>query len=185
MGTPPDAEHDGRLQRAYGALLGDDYERNLTEHVQLTSLAQTLAKDMESAMEWTCAGVQIAATDAPPLTYRPMLITDAGAALFGLESWFRERPSIGERIDAFVEALKPHFVVVSYATGDKNIESFLVYGTDGPTLREVHFMAERKRRGGTKITKTVDRSGVPWEASTFLSPVSRTLRELNNDPAHG
>ena len=94
------------------------------EHVQLTALTKSLAPDLESAMTWVIGSVEHAAATMPPLSFSPMLLTDAGSAVFGHYSWFKMEPSVGERINSFVQALRPTWVVVAYCSGsDKRRES--------------------------------------------------------------
>jgi hypothetical protein len=127
--------------------------------------------------------VEQAVVTMPPLSFSPMLLTDVASAVFGHHSWFELQPAVGERINAFVQAIRPTWVVVAYrARSDRRRGSYLLYGTDGFAWREMHLLAERRLFGGTTVRTLSDETSGPWEHE-FLRNVSRTLRELKQDPS--
>jgi hypothetical protein len=121
------------------------------------------------------------ALTSPPSTYMPVLVTDVGSAMFGVDSWYRMEPAIGLRISDFVKTLGAAYAVAAYSTSDgRKHESFSLYGTDGFTLKQIEFMVTRKTFGAPSVRLIQDESVVPWESDGFFSTVSRTLREQND-----
>jgi hypothetical protein len=177
-------EPEPHVRRAYGALLGDHYERMFYEHIQLSAATQAFAENLEAEMEWQRASVEEAVRTMPLQSFQPTLITDQGSAFIDPSLFYRSDPPIGAKIAEFVAAIGATFAVVTYGSsgGSRKRESFIIIGTDGWTLREMHLLAAHKRLGTPRIELRKNKQGPPWESeSGFLSQVARKLRERESE----
>ena len=110
-----DEPDNPKIRRAYRTLLGNDYERSLTDHVTLSALTKTYGPDFESAWKWMRVAVEEATWTSPPHSYAPALITDAGSALLDAV-WCDRETGPAKKIAEFVGAVKATFAILSYAS---------------------------------------------------------------------
>ena len=163
------------IRRAYGELLGNDYEHLFYQHVQLTAAARTFATSFEIAMDWARELVLIAIGMRPRRPFQPMLITNAQSAFLDPSSFSGADARM--KIAAFVSAVGADFAVVSLGGGyDGRRESFAIVGTDGFTVREIQIAATYERPGLPGVDVRLDKQMAPWE-NDFLGDVPRAIRE--------
>src|SRR4051812_17128065 len=163
------------IRRAYGELLGNDYEHLFYQHVQLTAAAQTFATRFEIAMDWAREVVLNAIGMHLRRPFQPMLITNAQSAFLDPSSFYSSDARM--KIAAFVSAVGADFAVVSLGGGyDGRRESFAIVGTDGLTVREIQIAATYERAGLPSVDVRSDEQMAPWE-NDFLGDAARAIRE--------
>jgi hypothetical protein len=139
------------VRRAYRALLGNDYERSLMDHITFSSLANVYGPDFESAWVWQRAGLDEVTRSMPPHSYLPLVITNEGSAVVPHEVWFG--PHVGKKLAEFVAMLGAEFLVASYSSSSgRATEHYTLRGTDGFTAREAHWSVEHKMFGRRQIS---------------------------------
>jgi hypothetical protein len=176
-----ESQPDPTIHRAYRELLGNAYEQLQMEHITFSGLADAFAPDFDAGWQWQLAALEDAANTAPPATYQPLLVTDAGSALIPVSVWYDRDPLIGPRIARFVAARGASFFVVSYANmSGRGREHFMLHGSDGFTAREAHWSVEYKSFGRRKVWPVETKELPPWDDTFFLSDAAFELRENNS-----
>ena len=177
MHPEPDFESSA-TRRAYQALLGDNYDKTLFAHVELSSAAKAFARDLETAMEWNRGGInEWLNAWPPPGPYQPTLVTDRDSAFIGRLDRLEHSVRV-HRIADFVSALGATFAVLSFsAQTDRRESSFGVAGTDGIVACESVLPVKLKRFGRPErddwISETYED---PHDFSPLLAPIAAAIR---------
>jgi hypothetical protein len=174
-------ESGGRreLRRAYGALLGNFYERMYHQHIQLSAAASAFAADYPTAVDWQRTAIAELVQADPLQPFLPCLITDQGSAFldpshFVLEHW-------SAKIATFTNEVRASFAVINVASTERRPKRhyFVIQATDGFQAHWIAYQRQDKRFGPPTV-QCFERQTPPWE-SDFLGPIARAIRETRDE----